>query len=95
MRDLPLSEAPRVEPLHGFESRVARDGFSAEQYAAWLSVGCSDGAVVDTDGVGRPFLFTSGVVAATAIHDLLVPVRSDVRGNVWIDDVIPKGLWPS
>jgi hypothetical protein len=84
-----------LKPLHGFESRVSRDGFSAGQYGAWLELGCSDRAVVACDFAGRPFLFTTGMVATGTLYDLVVPIRSDVRGNVWIDDVIPKGLWPS
>jgi hypothetical protein len=83
-----------LKPLHGFESRVLKDGFPIVQYLAWLELGCSDVAVVARDFAGRPFLFTRGVVDNEKIYDLVVPIRSDVRGNVWIDDVIPKGLWP-
>lgn len=80
-------------PQHGFRSRVLKDGFSPEQFAEWLVVGCSDVASVGQDPVGRPFL----IVPATTdpqghTYDVVVPIRSDATGHVHIDDVIPKGL---
>lgn len=84
-----------VKPQHGFASRVLKDGFSPEQYVEWLVAGCSDIAVVGTDSHGRPALVVADIVDERAVgYDLIVPIRSDVRGYVHIDDVIPKGLPP-
>jgi hypothetical protein len=84
-----------LKPLHGYESRVLKDGFTSAQYCAWLMIGCADAAVVKCDRSGRPFLFTTGMVDVTErVYDLIVPIRSDSKGNVSIDDVIPKGLAP-
>jgi hypothetical protein len=54
----------------------------------------SNRACIDCDAAGRPFPFAPGIVAPSAVHDLLVPICSDIRGNVRVDDVIPKGLRP-
>jgi hypothetical protein len=82
-----------IKPKHGYESRVLKDGFASPIYLEWLILGCSDAAIVDTDDRERPRL-KSGLMLdfVGENYHLLVPVRSDVRGVVYVDDVIPKGL---
>ena len=88
-RKLPL------KPLHGYESRVLRDRFAVAQYREWLEIGCSDAAVVACDRSGRPFLLIAGMTDFPGYaYDLIVPIRSDSKASVSIDDVIPKGLPP-
>jgi hypothetical protein len=84
-----------LKPQHGYQSRVLKDGFTAEQYAEWLTIGCADVAEVSTDANGRPNLIVRAVVDHHSIsYDVLVPIRSDAFGNVHVDDVIPRGLRP-
>jgi hypothetical protein len=82
-----------LKPRHGYESRVIKDGFPSEQYIQWLLDGCSDQSGVAIDDRERPRLetglFLDYVGAGYHIH---VPIRSDARGVVYVDDVIPKGL---
>ena len=85
-----------IKPRHGFESRVLKDGFSAETYVDWLALGCSDSAVVDTnEQLGRARLATYGVSDTLGErYDILVLISSDAHGRVHIFDVIPRGLEP-
>lgn len=82
-----------IKPRHGYESRVLKDVFSSSTYKEWLILGCSDASIVDVDDRDRP-RFKSGLMLDFVGIDyhLLVPIRSDVRGVVYVDDVIPKGL---
>lgn len=92
-REMPCPLMLDLKPQHGFQSRVLKDGFTGEQYAEWLAIGCADVAEVSTDANGRPNLIVRAVVDHHAIsYDVLVPVRSDSFGRVHIDDVIPRGL---
>ncbi len=82
-----------VKPQHAFNSRIGKDRFSAEELIDWLVLGCSDAAVVECDERGRPRLAVNDVVdERDRTYDLIVPIRSDTNGYVYIDDVIPKGL---
>ena len=82
-----------VKPQHAFTSRVRKDRFSAEDLTDWVILGCSDAAVVECDERGRPRLAVNDVVdERNRNYDLIVPIRSDANGYVYIDDVIPKGL---
>lgn len=82
-----------IKPQHGYKSRVLKDGFPADQFGAWLELGCSDQAAVDVDGSGRPRLtFGPRRDYPEYRYDLVVPIRSDFHGSVFVDDVIPQGL---
>ena len=82
-----------IKPKHGYESRVLKDGFSSNTYKEWLILGCSDAAIVDVDERDRPRLKSGLMLDFVGIdYRLLVPIRSDIRGVVYVDDVIPKGL---
>ena len=82
-----------VKPQHAFNSRIGKDGFSAEDLIDWLVLGCSDAAVVERDERGRPRLAVNDVVdERNRNYDLIVPIRSDTNGYVYVDDVIPRGL---
>ena len=80
-------------PRHGYESRVLKDGFSGTQFVEWIVAGCSDAAIVNCDGRGRPRLVVPNVSDHfNTTYDIVVPVGSDTHGKVQIFDVIPKGL---
>jgi hypothetical protein len=83
------------KPSHGYSSRVIKDGFPPEEYARWMELGCSDTAVVETDGNGRPRL-VAGPYGDYPFYNykLVVPVASDAFGSVAVNDVIPAGLPP-
>ena len=82
-----------LKPRHGYESRVLKNGFSSAQYAEWLTFGCSDVAEVSIDERERPRLHGTLMLDFPGQHyHLLVPIRSDIKGVVYVDDVIPKGL---
>ncbi|MDI9334620.1 MAG: hypothetical protein QM533_09615 [Cytophagales bacterium] len=82
-----------LKPRHGYESRVLKDGFSSAQYAEWLAFGCSDVAEVSIDERKRPRLHGTLMLDFSGQnYHLLVPIRSDIKGVVYVDDVIPKGL---
>lgn len=82
-----------IKPQHGYKSRVFKDGFPADQFGVWLEFGCSDLAAVGEDSSGRPRL-TLGPRRDYPNHEynLVVPIRSDFHGSVYVDDVIPQGL---
>jgi len=83
-----------LRPMHGYESRILKDGFWPERYVEWLVIGCADVAEIGADYRGRPNLRVRGVEEPTtsAIFDVLVPLRSTSEGVVLVDDVIPQGL---
>jgi hypothetical protein len=83
-----------IKPNHGYNSRVVGDGFSVQQYVAWLEAGCSDAALVRADSHGTRIHLAFGPMGdyPNITYSLVVPVRSDWNGSVHIDDVIPKGL---
>ncbi|HEY4292483.1 hypothetical protein [Luteibacter sp.] len=82
-----------LKPQHGYRSRVLKDGFTGDQYAEWLAVGCSDVAEVSADRNGRPNLIVRAVDDGRRVtYDVMVPIRSTQDGYVHIDDVIPLGL---
>jgi hypothetical protein len=83
-----------IKPRHGFVSRISNDGFGREQCMAWLKVGCSDSAEVSVDRMGRPHLVATWAARGTSVHPVLVPIRSTNDGVIYVDDVIPKGVWP-
>lgn len=82
-----------LKPHHGYASRVIKDCFSAAQYGRWLELGCSDSATVGQDANGRPRLVYAAMIDYPGYrYNIMVPIRSDARGAVHIDDVIPAGL---
>ena len=82
-----------MKPQHAFNSRIGKDRFSAEDLIDWLVLGCSDTAVVEGDERGRPRLAVNDVEdERNRNYDVIVPIRSDANGYVYIDDVIPRGL---
>ena len=83
-----------LKPQHAYESRVVRDGYASEQLVEWITAGCADVALVNSDARGRPNLLVPGVRDEARTFDLLVPIRSVADGYVYIDDVIPRGLVP-
>lgn len=84
-----------IKPRHGYESRVLKDGFSAEKYVEWLVLGCSDVAVVDVGTDDRIRLAVKGITDETRVsYDIHVLISSDAHGKVHIFDVIPRGLPP-
>ena len=84
-----------IRPKHGYESRVIKDSYTAEQYGDWLELACSDLAVVGTDSNGRPRLcFGPNTDFPNYTYTLVAPVTSDALCNVHISDVIPSGLPP-
>jgi hypothetical protein len=92
-------ECPKVldiKPQHGYQSRVVRDGFLAEDYVEWLVAGCSDVAEVRAEPDGsRPYLIVPDVKDRWAkTFNLVIPITSDAHGYVHVFDVIPKGLPP-
>lgn len=92
-RDLTCPRILDLKPQHGYKSRVLKDGFTGEQYAEWLAVGCSDVAEVSTDKHGRPNLIIRGVDDGRRVsYDVMVPIRSTQDGYMHVDDVIPLGL---
>jgi hypothetical protein len=57
------------------------------------STGCSDESGVAIDERERPRLETRLILDYVgAGYHIHVPIRSDARGVVYVDDVIPKGL---
>jgi hypothetical protein len=85
-----------IKPHHGYCSRVEKDGFTPEQYLEWLVAGCSDVATVSSDTIGRPFLLlnVAGDDVLKMPFQIQVPIRSDMKGYVHIDGVIPHGIAP-
>jgi hypothetical protein len=83
-----------LKPRHGYNSRVLQDGFTGQQYAEWLELGCSDAAIVASDAYGKRIHLAFGPMGdyPNITYNLIVPVHSDSNGSVHIDDVIPKGL---
>lgn len=84
-----------LRPTHGFESRILKDGYSLARYVEWLVLGCSDAAEVAAEQSGRPHLLVRDVCdEGSQKYDIVVPLRSDYRGVVHVDGVIPRGLSP-
>lgn len=84
-----------IKPQHGYQSRVGKDGYDPADYLLWLVTGCSDVAAATTDPTGRPRLEIKALNDDKGrTYDLVVIVSCDARGNVHINDVIPKGLPP-
>jgi len=82
-----------IKPLHGYLSRVVKDGFSPWRFEQWLIRGCEDDAIAAADDRRRPRLVVPNRADfAPRRYDLIVPLRSDSNGTVFIDDVIPIGL---
>ncbi|WP_332852155.1 hypothetical protein [Duganella sp. S19_KUP01_CR8] len=90
-------QCPAVLPLkpnHGYQSRVLKDGYTGQQFIDWLVIGCSDAATASAATDGTRVHLGSGPMqdATSRTYNLIVPIRSDIHGSVYIDDVIPKGL---
>ena len=82
-----------LKPQHGYKSRVFKDTFSPDQYAVWMELGCSNQASAGTDRDGRPRLtFGPHLDYPNYTYTLVVPIRSDFHGSVYVDDVFPDGL---
>jgi hypothetical protein len=82
-----------LKPLHGYRSRVEKDGFRPEEFVEWLVAGCSDVADVAVQPNGRPYLIVRDISDGwPTTFDLVVPITSDHFGYVHVFDVIPKGL---
>lgn len=94
-RPYPCPRTLDIKPRHGYNSRVVKDDYPAEQYVLWLVAACSDVAEVATDPSGRPRLIVPAVSDEQGRnYSLIVPVHTDSHGHVHVDDVIPKGLPP-
>lgn len=92
-RDYPCPPILDILPQHGYQSRVIKDGFSADDYVLWLVAGCSDVAMASTGPGGRPRLevqVTNDDKGRS--YTLLTIISCDAHGRVHINDVIPKGL---
>ncbi len=84
-----------LKPMHGYQSRVLKDRFQSADYVSWLIEGCSELAYVHIDERERPRLQSGLRLDFEGIgYSLHVPIRSDAKGAVYVDDVIPKGLQP-
>jgi hypothetical protein len=92
-RPYPCPPVLHLSPKHGYESRVLKDGFSPEQYVEWIERGCSNDALVSTDGAGRPHLLVQNNLDFPRYkYNIVVTLRADAHGSIQIDDVIPRGL---
>lgn len=84
-----------LKPLHGFESRVEKQGFTPEELRNWYVSAAADEARVSTaHRSGQPAL-TNRYFDATrgTEYDVNLPIVSDALGNIYGNGVIPKGVF--
>lgn len=94
-REFPVPSSIGLKPKHGYESRVLKDGYSADDYRRWLISAAEDGATLGVDYMGRPGLLNEFVdPVRNNSYQVKMPIRSDSAGQVYADDVIPMGLKP-
>jgi len=95
-RDYKGIEVPEqipYKPRHAYDSRVGKDGFSVDDLKRWSISAADDSAsVVDHNGriAFRNHYFDQ---SRNTDYPVRMPIRGDARGNVWVDDVIPEGIF--
>ena len=84
-----------LKPLHGFESRVEKQGFSPQELRDWyVSAAADDARVTTAHRSGQPALTNRYFDEARGrSYDVNLPIVSDALGNVYGDGVIPKGIF--
>lgn len=95
-RDYKGIEVPEqipYKPRHAYESRVGKDGFSVDDLKRWSESAADDSAAV-IDANGRvAFRNQYFDPSRNTSYPVRMPIRGDALGNVWVDDVIPEGIF--